>query len=338
MAKLSAKRIIWLDLARTLAIYFVVLVHSAGTAVSNSLSFSLLLAPIAATSVPLFVMLSGALLLNKKEGYLFFYKKRLLRLMLPWIIWTIVYVAIKLWQNPVLSFPKILSLFLSTFSSFWFLPMIACLYLITPALRIFLNQAKIKDVLLIIGLWFLAICVLPYYKNSMAFPFYVDDGLVRQTFTYLGYFLLGAVLVKVKLPRLYVLFFGLILGIVWSEINYYWAIVFHQANAVFSFNFIFPGVVFASASLFAILRAFDKKLNTLGTRTQSLIISLGTASFGIYFLHGLVASWIFETFHRAYLIEAGFLNELINSLVLFTISYLIIWGLMKLPYLKRFIT
>jgi len=41
-------------------------------------------------SVPVFVMLSGALLLTKEENTSEFYKKRLLKLCYPFIFWTII--------------------------------------------------------------------------------------------------------------------------------------------------------------------------------------------------------------------------------------------------------
>lgn len=334
MSKNFATRTIWLDVVRILAIYFVVLVHSLGAAASNTP-----LSPaFASTCVPLFVILSGALLLNKQESYSSFYKKRFLRLGLPWATWTVIYVLIKLFQNPSLDFSNALSLFSTTFTSFWFLPMIAGIYLITPALRIFAKGAKSRDFVLLIILWFLSLSVLPYYKNSMAFPFFVDDGIVRQVFTYLGYFLLGAVLIRIKLPRLRILLALLAAGISLSIINYYLRTINNQLSPSFSFSYIFPGIVIASTALFASIRALGDRLGKLKPWAKSLIFSLSTASLGIYFVHGLLTDWFLKILGRPYLFKLAFLGEWVNSLVLFAMSYLIILSLTKIPYLKKIIT
>lgn len=335
MARKIPERLIWADTVRVLAIYFVILVHSLGASAKNILSFS---PAIASTCVPLFIMLSGALLLNKKENYSIFYKKRFLRLLLPWVTWTIIYCVIKFFQNPTPNFSGILSLFSSTFTSFWFLPMIAALYIITPALRIFVEGAKFKDIALIVFLWFIGIAVLPYYKNSLAFPFFVDDGIVRQVFTYLGYFLLGAVIIKIKLPKLRFLFLIFAFGIALSLFNYYLRIAYHLFHPEFSFSYIFPGVILTSASIFSIIKALNNKLNSLSKHIKSLIISLSTMSLGIYFIHGLITDWLLKTINRTYFFRMTYLGEWINSLALFLISYLIIFALTKIPLVKKFIT
>ena len=330
-----SERLVWADIIRVLAIYFVILVHSLGASAKNAFPLS---SSIASTCVPLFIMLSGALLLDKKENYSYFYKKRFLRLILPWITWTLIYFGIKFLQNPTPDFIKTLSLFSSTLTSFWFLPMIAALYIITPALRIFTVNAKPKDMFFIILLWFLSISVLPYYKNSFAFPFYVDDGIVRQVFTYLGYYLLGAAIIKIKLPRLRVLLFGLAFGISLSLINYYIRTVNNLPLPFFSFSYIFPGVVISSAAVFLIVKSLNKNLNSLNKQVKLLIISLSTASFGIFFIHGLITDYFSKILGRPYLFNVGFFGEWINSLTLFIISYLIILLLAKIPFVKKFIT
>src|SRR6187549_1452322 len=48
-------------------------------------------------SVPCFVMLSGALLLSRDEEMGVFYKKRLLRIFIPLITWTILYALARLY-------------------------------------------------------------------------------------------------------------------------------------------------------------------------------------------------------------------------------------------------
>ena len=77
------------DIARCLAIFIVICLHSLGLldmstdqGYGNHLIIRSLYS-FASIGVPLFVMLSGALLLGKKESINCFYKKRARRLLLP---------------------------------------------------------------------------------------------------------------------------------------------------------------------------------------------------------------------------------------------------------------
>ncbi len=325
---------IWADVVRALAIYLVVLVHSLDAAPFDQTFFS---TAVSATCVPLFVILSGALLLQKKESYRQFYQKRFVRLVLPWLTWTLVYMIVELWQHPVFGFVQLFKLFSATLTSFWFLPMIVGLYLITPALRILVANAKPKDILFLCLLWFLSIGILPYYRNTMAFPFFVDDGIVRQVFTYLGYYLLGAWMMEIKLPSTRTLFLGFFLGIGLSIANFILATANHWLDPHFSFNYIFPGTIIASASLFAIIKT-SFKFNELKPAFVSLITSLSMAALGIYFIHGLLEEWFLHVLGRPYLFKMVIFGEWINSLTLYLISFLIILALTRVPFLKRFVT
>src|SRR3989304_5868153 len=82
---------IWLDNARISAIFAVVLLHVAyGVVIENDIGtnywwFANIFDSSARWCVPVFVMISGALLLDssKNEDSLTFYKKRLSRILLP---------------------------------------------------------------------------------------------------------------------------------------------------------------------------------------------------------------------------------------------------------------
>ena len=88
------KRLVWADILRIFAIYLVVFVHSTSLQATSFLSVLqlIILFAIAKTCVPLFFMLSGALLLPKVEPTSYFLKKRFLRIFVPYIFWTIIFI------------------------------------------------------------------------------------------------------------------------------------------------------------------------------------------------------------------------------------------------------
>ena len=89
-----------LDILRVLASYLVIQVHTGefyyisptGTVLSGENPFWVgVLNSICRTAVPLFVMISGFLLLPIKEEMTPFFKKRFTRVAIPFVIWCVLY-------------------------------------------------------------------------------------------------------------------------------------------------------------------------------------------------------------------------------------------------------
>jgi surface polysaccharide O-acyltransferase-like enzyme len=96
----AVKRIFYLDQLRALAIIAVVLIHvSLFYFVSSRIdihSFNWFVSNVFYSMcrfcVPIFLMLSGILLLNKDYNFIEFIKKRYKRVILPFLFWSIVYI------------------------------------------------------------------------------------------------------------------------------------------------------------------------------------------------------------------------------------------------------
>lgn len=166
----SSKNELWADLIRVFAIFGVVSLHTLGTYPSW---FSTYAFKIFETSVPLFVMLSGALLLGKTESYTSFFKKRSVKVLIPWIVWTIIYMVFFYFLKDKYILSNYFSsegininnwgkfFFIQFFTGLWFLPLIFGIYLITPPLRIFIKSARRIDFIYILSLWFIFISLFP---------------------------------------------------------------------------------------------------------------------------------------------------------------------------------
>ncbi|HYT45383.1 MAG TPA: acyltransferase family protein, partial [Methylomirabilota bacterium] len=154
--KTSPQRMLWPDVIRIIAIYLVVQIHTSYTPPSWQWLVTILF-KFGVMGVPLFVILSGALLLGKQEDYKTFFRKRCMRVLLPWIVWTFLYMIyfFKVNHHQTIAnfftahtspFSQWLHFFLVTFlTELWFLPMIFSLYLITPLLRIITIYANDSD-------------------------------------------------------------------------------------------------------------------------------------------------------------------------------------------------
>ena len=189
----------WLDTARVLAIVAVVVLHVSASGVT--------LAPLGSAAwwaanfydsaarwcVPMFVMVSGALLLDprKDEGVADFYRKRAARVLLPIAFWSAVYI---LWNHRgalgALRAADVLHSVARGWPHYhlWYLYMVVCLYLFTPFLRTVVRHSARRDLWWLAGLMFVWSAVNEFYRVASGEP----AGLFLYWFLpYLPYFLCG---------------------------------------------------------------------------------------------------------------------------------------------------
>lgn len=94
-----SNRIVWADLLRLVAIFMVICIHcsdpfnvSPGARSNPDYNFwGSLYGAFLRPCVPLFVMLTGMLLLPVQQDTGLFYRKRMLRIIVPFLIWSVVY-------------------------------------------------------------------------------------------------------------------------------------------------------------------------------------------------------------------------------------------------------
>lgn len=163
------------DLVRSIAIILIVFTHSmgmiTGTAPAGGSPVRVeyaLLRTIISPGVHLFFLLSGALLLGKEEPVWLFYRKRLRRILVPFLIWSaILYVLTGLktpsfdWKHCLPDFGQKL-LTNGIHGTYWFIYAILGLDLITPLLRLLCHAKAGCTALLLLSL--------AVYGSHLAFP------------------------------------------------------------------------------------------------------------------------------------------------------------------------
>lgn len=185
----------WLDIARILAIFLMVLLHVSagyvplwfeqsffGWTISN------VLGSLSRICVPLLIMVSGALLLPKVEkvGLWQFYQKRLVRLIKPWLFWSVIFGVLNiLTGNEADSIGRLIVG--TVWTGFWLLPVLMGMYLVAP---FFANVEKYFGKLfvwiyLLVGTWVII--------SGIHLPLY---------FEYFVYFVGGKVLADFKTSSL----------------------------------------------------------------------------------------------------------------------------------------
>ena len=188
-----------LDLLRIVACVMVVMMHSP---IPSDNSDGIILSSLSYFTAPcigLFFMVSGALILpppiaSESNTALPFLRKRLKRVLMPTLVWTLFYIAIKL-LDCNMKIDKVLKTVASIpFSAqghgvLWFMYTLIGLYLVAPILHAWLRKASEKDIRFYLFLWLVAMC----YPLLQMFVEVNDTttGILYYFSGYVGYFLLG---------------------------------------------------------------------------------------------------------------------------------------------------
>lgn len=300
----SAPSTAWIDLARVAAMVAVVLVHAYSPLVSEvyadqgSTSWWTATALDAALRwcVPLFIMISGALLLGPRdEPPAVFYRKRWLRIGPPLLVWTAAYLGWEMWRSGLT--PAEAAVQAASGSPgihLYFLYAVAGLSLFTPFLRT-LVSASSRNALW----WFAGIAVALGAVNQ---ALGVIDGVggttaVDRFLPFVGYYVLGWLLFHTE-PGARALRLGLTLLISGSAAA---AVGAGAAaglagewgtGADYVFDFLSPPVVLASAGAFLVFREAGLRLAS-STRPAAGLLARGARwaaapSFGVYLVHVMV--------------------------------------------------
>ena len=178
----------WIDLLRILACFMVLISHSCDAFVGtfdNSSTFhqGVFWGSIVRACVPLFAMMSGILLFPVQTDVATFYKKRIGRIIIPLIFWSIVLpITFFVYLNFIKSSNSALidmnnftiqatsiKIYTAIFNfnydttPLWYMYMLIGLYLIIPIIGSWLNQASKKDIQYFLGFWAITL-IAPYIK------------------------------------------------------------------------------------------------------------------------------------------------------------------------------
>lgn len=338
------------DLIRTIAIVLVIILHAAiepDPIVAQMTQQSVwhwwtenIYNSLARPSVPLFILLSGSLLLqpSKIEPLSNFFKKRFKRIGLPFLFWGIAYFAWRFFvNNEVLTLKSILQgILIGPYYHFWFLYMLVGLYLITPILRVIVAYSDRRLLGFFLLLWFLGVAVAPLLSLSDS---YILDTNVFVILGWVGYYLLGVYILQMRLRSLF-LVIVLILGLTCTAIGtYFMTAFFGGARSYFFYDYLSADVILTSIALFQLLRTFSPIwLETHSPRISWLLHQIGQNTLPIYLFHVM----ILESLQKGYFgfkISVTTLNPAIEIPIIAMLTLFICLGaisiLNRIPFLKN---
>lgn len=340
----DSDRIIFLDYLRAIACLMVIVVHSCefffidGNSINiRSLNDGFWVSVIDSalrSSVPLFVMASSYLLLPLKESAGSFYKRRFVRVMIPFVIWSLLYAVLPVaWGEITLgevggNLMRLLYNFNSASGHLWFIYMLIGLYLFMPVISPWLKEVSQGFERGFLLLWFFT-TFSHYIKlavpNLWGECYWNEFGTFWYFSGFIGYLVLAHYI------RTYInwsLRKSLLVGIPLFLVGYLFTsvIFYHQVEVAselkeleLSWRFCSFNVVFMTVGLFLIV----KKIRYKNEVMYRLIKDISKLSYGMYLMHIFILGF-------AYRLLGGYFNTPVTIIVVGIVTYIVCYVLTKL--------
>ena len=356
VTKAGTTRIVFLDYLRVLACLMVIATHSCDSfyigpggvwqcaSESDRLWISII-DSIMRAAVPLFVMTSSYLLLPLKDDNTTFFKRRFIRVLVPFAVWSCIYAfwPVLMGDLPASELPMRLLHPIWNFNDdsghLWYIYMLIGLYLFMPVLSPWLKQTGKKAELAFLAVWFVS-SFLAYLKEIGAGDMFGECYWNEfHSFWYFSGFI--GYLVLAHYIRHHVhwnasrsLSIGLLcflVGYAVTALPFYFRSFTHEMVQEVELTWLYcsPNVILMTFGVFMMCKAIpQQKAPCYGFDN-----SLSRLSYGVYLLHVIVLYSVFFDLLKGWeLSTPAFILTL--TVCTFTLSNLITWLLSKLPFGK----
>ena len=330
------QRIFYFDELRMIAILAVILCHVSNfyphVATSFKAAIPYFLLALGRIGVPLFLMLSGALLLNRDYELSFFLKKRFSRILIPFIFWVI---FIGFYQFYILNFTSVDTVkWMLGGGITWYVYELIGAYFFIPVVNAFIKQYGDTGVKYFLILWIVTVILKTFNLNPIS-------HLNLENFTgFIGYMVMGYYLSnkKFNLKDNTMIFIGILLFVVFY--------IVHCASCLYYdnlFDYVSLNLLIQSAGIFLAFRYLSeyKKNNEnssiakIGNKKENgiigkIVLSISICSYGMYFTHTIV----YRTFD--YLFNFPTLKLLpIAFIAIVILSWAITYVCSKIPVISK---
>lgn len=331
----------YISILNVLACIGVVILHTFETGYTSDANFvfEVLIRAIAYCAVPVFFMITGATLIDYRERYdtKTFFKKRLLKVIIPLIIWSIIYFIINFFKGKFsindLSFKFVFEYFflVKTNPIFWFFVVIIGIYLAIPVISLITQESRRKAFLYIIIITFVFNQFLPdllyhlnlNYNYDLKFPLTYSGWI---SFIFIGYYIDKYEIVKKHRVIIYVLGIIGFLTMVVPTIF----ISYHKNESCSWFDEYYDApCVLYSASVFLF---FKSKINNnqIVTKIMPFFNFVAPTTLGIYVLHIAIRDFL-----RYFYTYSYFGMNLVLTLSILTICFIVVKIVQKIPGLRH---
>ena len=294
-------------------------------------------------AVPVFIMISGSLFLDKDKPLKDIYKKYILRIAIAFLTWSFIYALVSYLQDGT-PLKLCIFAFIKGPNHLWYLLMIMGLYAIIPFVKLIIKDKPLTKYYLILALIFTFI--LPECISTMPLYFKTLGGIFSKVYKninlhfvlgYTSYFILGYVLIKKELSsknKIIVYILGIVGFISTILLTYITSKNFNIRNTVF-YEYLTINVLCESIFIFVLFKEFLFK-HKFKEKTKLILSKLSKYSFGAYLVHMLIVKELGYFQINGLTLNTAVYIPLFTALV-FVISYAISALINQIPLLKKYI-
>lgn len=368
----------WVDALRVLACFLVVLAHCTDPHVAHfDSNYSVFLqgcsvGSLVRCSVPLFVMMSGVLLLPYNMSVGEFYRKRVGRVVVPLLFWSVI--------TPLLYFVYInfiyrsgsLSLDLSSYTMattvnkiytslfnfnydttpLWYLYMLVGIYLVLPVFNGWLKGATRKDIKLFLQMWGVSLFLpllniaaplLGYkgnYGNMGLFGLcdWNSFGTFHYVSGFIGYIVLAHYLVRYPLNWSWkkMAAISVPMFLVGYAITFGGFLVMQE---YFPGNYAYLEIMWLFSGINVFMMTFPVFILFQKTSFggSAFIHKLATLTFGVYLCHFFLVQVVYDVYTVLIPSVPVMVKMLLMAISAFTLSAVVVGLMQKVPYIRRIV-
>jgi surface polysaccharide O-acyltransferase-like enzyme len=326
----------WISNLRIFATICVIFIHTSGGALikfgnigASTWWSANIISGIGRFTVPVFVMISGALLLGKEIDLVPFLKKRFLRVWVPFSVWAMIYVAYhNIFENNPISLKNSISQYFTggngQYGHLWFIYMLLGLYLFTPIINYFVVKASETEVLYLLIICFISTTLFLFIKQFFKINIILD---ISNFGSYLGYYVAGFYFKNKSFyinKYWFLVFF--IIGFLITIYGTFWLSAPHAKYNGYFYQYFSPNSVVMSIAIFLFFKeAFNNEYLPIISQ------NLDKASFGIYLGHLLVINILSRKFGLNWAWQQPFGGIIMHGLLTTLITFCFVRLISKLP-------
>lgn len=327
---------IWINILKIIASFNVVINHACILNIGNSnieILFHCIQLSLSKVAVPIFIMITAVLLIEKKIDFKYI-RKKIIKIIIPLIFLSMLTYII---HNETFSFVDFIRKFFiaEIVYPYWYLYMLIGLYLMIPILnKLILNLSK-KELLYITVISLIIPSTI--YTLEKIFNFYLDLSFTISFFTNpISYYIAGVYITKINLNKknrniaLLTFILPMIFLIIFTFVN-------TKGNEISGILDDYKLIItlLPAVSLFYLIRYYfeNKKLSLNKVKIINTISSL---TFGLYLFHSLYMYRLECTkiIRNLYSINNIF-GTIIFEMIVIIIGLIITYVLKKIPIVKK---
>ncbi len=332
----------YIDILRYFAILCVIMLHSMNPIYATLSEFATrrwwvcnFLNPICRVGVPLFLMISGFLLLSdeRTENALAFYRRRIPRILIPLLSWNVIYYIYGIIsENKGFSLKALFAAIINngTHYHLWYCYTIIAIYLILPFIKKALSKCSEKEELILLLVCGFCGTIRPFLNVTTPLAIYLFDPICLG---YIPFVLFGYMIGRKEFSRksrIIIYLLGAV-GYILTVCGNYFSSSESSLNYVFNMGFALPHFLLGGAVF-----TFAKQIS-VKEKLIPIIKELAASTFTIYLVHPLFENIFRRIFSSIYALTPIMLTALIFISVT-AASALFAIAARRIPFIRKLLS